>query len=138
MTLETEVEGHRPDEAITVSATIRLEVGVTRQGACAAVQGGWHPTGPSSHLEPSMDDDETPTRRRLREQLISELFFGDEGAQIAEDDDLFELGLDSLGINRIVVFAERSLHARIPDGEVVATNFRTLRSLEALVLRCQR
>ena len=85
-----------------------------------------------------MDDDETPTRRRLREQLISELFFGDEGAQIAEDDDLFELGLDSLGINRIVVFAERSLHARIPDGEVVATNFRTLRSLEALVLRCQR
>jgi len=70
----------------------------------------------------------------LRERLLDDLFFGEPGA-IELDDDLWELGLDSMGVNRLVVFAERRLAVRIPDSEVVASNFGTLRSLVATVTR---
>ncbi len=75
---------------------------------------------------------------RLRAYLVDELFFGDPDAILGTDDDLFELGLDSLGVNRLVVFIERRLEARVPDAEVVADHFRTLRALVALVERCRQ
>ena len=74
---------------------------------------------------------------RLKGWLVDELFFGDPDARLDVDDDLFELGLDSLGVNRLVVFIERRLEARIPDAEVIADHFRTLRALVALVERCR-
>ncbi|MCO4768603.1 MAG: acyl carrier protein [Deltaproteobacteria bacterium] len=77
--------------------------------------------------------EETVTRL-LHERLLDDLFFGEPGT-IALDDDLFELGLDSMGVTRLVVFAERSLASRIPDAEVVAENFGTLAALVATVLR---
>lgn len=40
MTLSTDISGHRPDEATEVRAHFVLDVGVTTQGACNAVQGG--------------------------------------------------------------------------------------------------
>lgn len=73
--------------------------------------------------------------RALREQIVEDLFFGDEGVEVASDDDLFELGVDSLGVNRLVVFIERRFGVRIGDDEIVADNFRTLRSLVTLVQR---
>lgn len=75
---------------------------------------------------------------RLKSYLVDELFFGDPDAALEVDDDLFELGLDSLGVNRLVVFIERRLEARIPDSEVVADHFRTLRALVTLVERCRQ
>ena len=54
---------------------------------------------------------------------------------IEDNDDLFELGLDSMSVTRLVVFAERTLAAQIPDSEVVAKNFATLSALTALVMR---
>ena len=74
---------------------------------------------------------------RLKDYLVDELFFGDPKARLEVDDDLFELGLDSLGVNRLVVFIERRLEARIPDSEVIADHFRTLGALVALVERCR-
>ena len=74
---------------------------------------------------------------RLKDYLVDELFFGDPKAHLEVDDDLFELGLDSLGVNRLVVFIERRLEARIPDAEVIADHFRSLRALVALVERCR-
>ncbi len=70
----------------------------------------------------------------LRERLLDDLFFGEPGV-IELDDDLFELGLDSMGVTRLVVFAERRLGASIPDSDVVAENVGTLRALLATVLR---
>ena len=70
----------------------------------------------------------------LRARLLDDLFFGEPGV-IEPDDDLFELGLDSMGVTRLVVFAERSLRSRIPDSEIVADNFATLTALTALVVR---
>ena len=73
--------------------------------------------------------------RALREQIVEDLFFGDEETEIAVDADLFELGLDSLGVNRLVVFVERRFGVRVVDDEIVAENFRTLEALVSLVQR---
>ena len=70
----------------------------------------------------------------LRQHLLDDLFFGEPGT-IDLDDDLFDLGLDSMGVTRLLVFAERRLGARIPDSEVVHAHFVTLRALAALVAR---
>lgn len=71
----------------------------------------------------------------LREQIAEDLFFGDTDVELASDADLFELGLDSLGVNRLVVFLERRLKVRVGDDDIVADNFRTLAALLALVQR---
>lgn len=73
--------------------------------------------------------------RALREQIVEDLFFGDGSTEIAGDADLFELGVDSLGVNRLVVFIERRFGVRVGDDEIVAENFRTLKALVALVQR---
>ena len=65
--------------------------------------------------------------------LRDELFFGDPGARLDVDDDLFELGLDSLAIQRLVVRIERKLRVRVSDSDVVAENFRTVRALVTMV-----
>ncbi len=77
--------------------------------------------------------EETITRL-LHERLLDDLYFGEPGT-IQADEDLFELGLDSMVVTRLVVFAERRLSSRIPDSEIVAANFRTLNALTALVVR---
>jgi acyl carrier protein len=71
----------------------------------------------------------------LRDFLVDALFFG-EAMPLAANEDLFALGLDSMAITRLVVFAERRFGARIPDREVVPENLRTLSSLVGLVRRC--
>lgn len=71
----------------------------------------------------------------LREQLIEDLFFGDASAVIAQGDDLFELGLDSMGITRLVVFVEKRLGARIADEDITVDHFGTLSALADLVAR---
>ena len=75
--------------------------------------------------------------RALRAQIVEDLFFGDEETEIAGDADLFELGVDSLGINRLVVFIERRFRVRIGDDEIVAENFRTLEALVTLVQKAR-
>lgn len=72
-------------------------------------------------------------RAALRRQLVEDLFFGDPEAILRDDDDLFELGLDSLGVHRLVVFIERELKVKLPDSAVVGEHFQ---NLDALVLCC--
>jgi acyl carrier protein len=72
-------------------------------------------------------------RSTLRAWLIEDLFFGDPGAALADDDDLFELGLDSMGITRLVVRIERELGVRIPDADIVAEHWQDLTAIAALV-----
>lgn len=74
-------------------------------------------------------------RADLTAHLVDELFFGDPGAALAPGDDLFELGLDSLGIQRLLVWLERRAKVRIPDSEVVADHFRTVGDIAVLVER---
>ena len=74
-------------------------------------------------------------RTALTRHLVDELFFGDPDASLKPDGDLFDQGLDSMAIHRLVVFMERSFRVRVPDSEVIADNFRTLDALVALVRR---
>jgi acyl carrier protein len=71
----------------------------------------------------------------VRAHLIEDLLFGDDSVTIDRDTDLFDLGLDSLGINRLVVLLERRFSVRVPDAEVVADNFRGIEAIVALVSR---
>jgi len=71
----------------------------------------------------------------VRAWLIDDLFFGDPGAALADDDDLFELGLDSMAITRLVVRVERELGVVVPDSDVVGENFATVPAIAALVAR---
>ena len=53
--------------------------------------------------------DAATAQRAIRAHLIDDLFFGDSGAALEPGDDLFELGLDSLGVTRLMVFLEREI-----------------------------
>jgi acyl carrier protein len=69
----------------------------------------------------------------LRAQLTDYLYFGEAPSPIAPDEDLFELGLDSQGVTRLVAWIERELAVAIPPEEVTVERFGTLDALADLV-----
>ncbi len=71
----------------------------------------------------------------LRAQLTDYLFFGEASEPIAPDDDLFELGLDSQGVTRLVAWAADVAGVRIADADVTADHFRSLNALAELIGR---
>ncbi len=71
----------------------------------------------------------------LRRHLVDDLLFGDTSVTLDRGTDLFELGLDSLGISRLVVLLERRAGVAVPDAEVVADNFRDIGAILQLVTR---
>lgn len=75
----------------------------------------------------------TKIEKIVRKQIVEDLFFGDESTAIDADADLFTLGLDSLGVNRLVVFLERRFGVRIADTEIVRDNFQSIHALVQLV-----
>ena len=69
----------------------------------------------------------------LRTQLTDYLYFGDASDPINSDDDLFELGLDSQGVTRLVVWIGRVAGVSVPQESVTEANFRTIDALVDLV-----
>ena len=78
--------------------------------------------------------DATKIEAGLRRK-IAEYVYDGERDDFAVDEDLFNLGLDSLDINRLMVFIEDEFSAVIPDDDVVPENISTLQALVALVLK---
>jgi len=75
-------------------------------------------------------------RDRLRDPVRAELcrlVFGEPvpESELADDDDLFAAGLDSMGILKLVAFLEKLLGKSIPDGALKPENFRTIDQLIA-------
>ncbi len=70
----------------------------------------------------------------LRAQLDDYLYFGEAPAPIADDEDLFELGLDSQGVTRLVAWIASEAGVSLPTGDVTAAHFRTIGALADLVL----
>lgn len=70
---------------------------------------------------------------RLREFVLGELIYCDDPSGFGSDDDLFEAGLDSLGIMRLIMFAEREFGVTLPDTEVEPDTVRTLNALTAWI-----
>lgn len=66
---------------------------------------------------------------KLREFVLGELIYCDDPETFGNDADLIEAGLDSLGIMRLIMFAEREFGVTLPDTEI---DLDTIRTLDAL------
>jgi acyl carrier protein len=72
------------------------------------------------------DDIATP----IREFVVSRF----PQAQVADDDDIFALGfVNSLFAMELVMFIEKTFQLRIPNSVLQIRNFRSVRSMTALV-----
>ncbi len=57
-------------------------------------------------------------RSRLRAFVLEELIYCENPDDFSNDRDLLEAGLDSLGIMRLIMFAEREFGVTLPDTEI--------------------
>lgn len=66
---------------------------------------------------------------RLREFVLGELVYCDDPENFGDHEDLLEAGLDSLGIMRLIMFAEREFDVTLPDADIEPDTVRTLDAL---------
>lgn len=62
--------------------------------------------------------------------------FVDTGEAMTGQTDLFEAGLDSMGIMQLLILLEERCGVRVPESAVTRENFATADRLAALVRRC--
>lgn len=70
-------------------------------------------------------------REELRTYLFSNLIPMDNGAWPSDDADLFDAGMDSLRLMRLLVFAEEKWKMRLPDHEVTPERIESINALVA-------
>ncbi|MDD5033364.1 MAG: acyl carrier protein [Methylococcaceae bacterium] len=66
----------------------------------------------------------------LKKFIFAELIYHEAPDRFGEDDDLLEAGLDSMGIMRLIMFAEKEFGVTLPDTEIEPDNVRSLNALE--------
>ena len=69
----------------------------------------------------------------LRRFLIEEILFGEQAPSFGDDENLFDVGLDSLGILRTTAFLEKAIGHTLEADALLPEHFETLRSLIARV-----
>ena len=69
-------------------------------------------------------------KEQLRQFIFSELIYREAPESFGEDADLLEAGLDSMGIMRLIMFAEKEFGVTLPDTEIEPANVRSLNALE--------
>jgi acyl carrier protein len=70
---------------------------------------------------------------RIRNFISSELMFEDSSAALSDDTPLLAGVIDSLGLMQLISFIEEEFDVAIDDGEVTATNFRTVGDIQRLI-----
>lgn len=73
------------------------------------------------------------TRDCLRSYLFETLIPQPDESPPSDDADLFELGLDSLRVMRLLVFIEQELGVSVPDHEVTPERIASIHALTQLV-----
>lgn len=73
------------------------------------------------------------TEEEIRKFLFGTLIPTPSDSWPNADADLFELGLDSLRVMRLLVFIEQQLGVNIPDEEITPERIATLRHITELV-----
>ena len=73
------------------------------------------------------------TRERLRKHLFEELIPLQREEWPDDDDDLFEVGMDSVRVMRLLVFIEEELDVRIPEDSIVPEGIGRVSALLELV-----
>jgi acyl carrier protein len=69
-------------------------------------------------------------KEKLKTFIFSELIYHEDPASFGDDEDLLEAGLDSLGIMRLIMFAEKTFGVILPDTEIEPDNVHSLNALE--------
>lgn len=69
-------------------------------------------------------------KEKLKKFIFSELIYHEDPTSFGDDDDLLEAGLDSLGIMRLIMFAEKTFGVILPDTEIEPDNVHSLNALE--------
>ena len=67
---------------------------------------------------------------KLKTFIFSELIYHEDPGTFSDDDDLLQAGLDSMGIMRLVMFAEKEFGVTLPDTEIEPANVQSLNALE--------
>lgn len=66
----------------------------------------------------------------LKDFIFSELIYLDNPESFGDDDDLLAAGLDSMGLMRLIMFAEKAFGVTLPDTEIEPANVGSLNALE--------
>jgi acyl carrier protein len=69
-------------------------------------------------------------KEKLKTFIFSELIYHEDPLSFGDDEDLLEAGLDSLGIMRLIMFAEKTFGVILPDTEIEPDNVHSLNALE--------
>ena len=69
-------------------------------------------------------------KEKLKTFIFSELIYHEDPTSFGDDDDLLEAGLDSMGIMRLIMFAEKEFGVTLPDTEIEPDNVHSLNALE--------
>lgn len=69
-------------------------------------------------------------KEKLKTFIFAELIYHEDPASFGDDDDLLEAGLDSMGIMRLIMFAEKEFGVTLPDTEIEPDNVKSLNALE--------
>jgi acyl carrier protein len=69
-------------------------------------------------------------KQALKNFIFSELIYHERPETFGDDDDLLEAGLDSMGLMRLIMFAEKTFGVTLPDTEIEPDNVRSLDALE--------
>ena len=74
-------------------------------------------------------------KTKLKNFIFTELIYHEDPASFGEDANLLEAGLDSMGIMRLIMFAEKEFGVTLPDTEIEPDNVKSLNALEKWIRR---
>ncbi|OAH99621.1 phosphopantetheine-binding protein [Methylomonas methanica] len=74
-------------------------------------------------------------KEKLKNFIFAELIYHEDPAAFGDDDNLLDAGLDSMGIMRLIMFAEKEFDVTLPDTEIEPDNVGSLNSLENWIRR---
>ncbi|MDD5265620.1 MAG: acyl carrier protein [Methylococcales bacterium] len=69
-------------------------------------------------------------KKKLKNFIFTELIYHEDPASFGEDANLLEAGLDSMGIMRLIMYAEQEFDVTLPDTEIEPDNVKSLNALE--------
>jgi acyl carrier protein len=80
----------------------------------------------------------TNTREALRQYVLENCLFTDDGSKLKDGESFLETGLlDSTGILEIILFVEETFGIKVKDEEMLPDNLDSIDSLVAFVARKQ-
>jgi D-alanine--poly(phosphoribitol) ligase subunit 2 len=76
-------------------------------------------------------------KEKLKKFIFDELIYHENPAAFGNDDDLLAAGLDSMGLMRLIMFAEKEFGVTLPDTEIEPDNVRSLAALEQWISKAR-